>query len=637
MKLSSSKPSSAKPSSAKLSSAEWYSDKQTGGHEPAGGPSFRPGGPVARRALRPPQPWLLGATAAAALFLAATSARAEAITAAAGCTANVLPRGNDVVSGAVDLGFEVEFGDSSYSQIYVDTNGAVRFTNDTLAFDTLRGASWASPPSHAVPFIAPFHADVDTSGPTSKAVTYGPITADGRKALCINWVDVEHRGGVGSPAGAASRNSFQLVLVKRDEEGGFDIVFNYSRLEWDDDAHPAFVGYFDGKNQIELPGSRTSRTLLDVSSSGLVYGQRGGDEIGQYVLPVVEAPPQPLVRAKLSGDAFGPNGAPLGGAAVRACDPQGLCVAGVTNGLGGYSLQGFEGADVADVWRVELAPPAGSAVEAPPAIPFSFPSGEPPIATVVAAMFSPPGCVETSHVPIMTEPTEPSGIATSSGVYDSNYEAWQTFDSSKDTGWISKLEQTPAWVAYEWPSGTHFISRYAIHFTNGALTSRAPLDWTLQGWNGSVWSVVDTRNGETNWGGSERREYTVTSPGWYKGYRLHVTDDNDARAGVVVISIGRFQLLGCASNLPRRALPLALGGRHDLATADSRARPAGRRAARALGGLPPRGDAAARPPLSARRGRQRAPRGTVGLFDSCEECDRCRPSRGEAAVALPGA
>lgn len=150
-----------------------------------------------------------------------------------------------------------------------------------------------------------------------------------------------------------------------------------------------------------------------------------------------------------------------------------------------------------------------------------------------------------SQVPIMTGSNTPSGIIRRSGAYSAQYEASQAFDGSDDSMWISGVFETPAWIEYEWADGPRTITNYAIDFVNGSLTSRAPKDFTLQGWDGSAWVVVDTRRGETNWRGRERRTYDVATPGSYVKYRLQVTDDNDDRDGVVVVSIGRLELFSC--------------------------------------------------------------------------------------------
>jgi hypothetical protein len=142
--------------------------------------------------------------------------------------------------------------------------------------------------------------------------------------------------------------------------------------------------------------------------------------------------------------------------------------------------------------------------------------------------------------------TGPTSAVTRSGVYSSSYEAWQAFDFNANSMWISAVFQTPAWIGYQWSDGPRTVTSYAINFINGSLTSRAPKDWSLQGSNnGTTWITVDSRSGQTGWLGSSRRAFTVASPGAYTRYRLNVTDDNDTRAGVVVISMGRLELLGC--------------------------------------------------------------------------------------------
>lgn len=154
------------------------------------------------------------------------------------------------------------------------------------------------------------------------------------------------------------------------------------------------------------------------------------------------------------------------------------------------------------------------------------------------------GCY-SSLVPTMTGPGTPSGSVTRSGAYSSSYEAWQAFDGNTSSMWLSAQNQTPAWLDYEWFNGARTVSRYAITYANGTITTRAPMNWTLQGWNGTQWVVVDTRTNQSNWAGFERREFPVASPGAYSKYRLNITDDNDTRTGIVVLSIGHLELIGC--------------------------------------------------------------------------------------------
>ncbi|MCY1023357.1 SBBP repeat-containing protein [Pyxidicoccus sp. MSG2] len=149
-------------------------------------------------------------------------------------------------------------------------------------------------------------------------------------------------------------------------------------------------------------------------------------------------------------------------------------------------------------------------------------------------------------VPVMTGASTPSGLVSRSGVFSTSYEAWQAFDGTNSM-WLSLENQTPAWIGYQWFNGAKTIQRYAITYTNGSITTRSPKQWTFEGWNGSAWVVLDTRTNQVNWAGFERREYAVPSPGAYTRYRLNVTDDNDTRSGIVVVSIGKLELLNCTT------------------------------------------------------------------------------------------
>lgn len=143
--------------------------------------------------------------------------------------------------------------------------------------------------------------------------------------------------------------------------------------------------------------------------------------------------------------------------------------------------------------------------------------------------------------------TGPSSAVFRSAAFSSAYEAWQAFDNVNSM-WISGHFQTPAWIGYDFVI-PQLITGYAINFSNGApLATRAPRDWTFEGWNGLSWVVLDTRAAQTGWLGTQRREYLLpsTSQGTsYPSYRLHVTDDNDTRAGIVTISMNRLELLSC--------------------------------------------------------------------------------------------
>ncbi|AUX39972.1 uncharacterized protein SOCE26_013670 [Sorangium cellulosum] len=131
-------------------------------------------------------------------------------------------------------------------------------------------------------------------------------------------------------------------------------------------------------------------------------------------------------------------------------------------------------------------------------------------------------------IPVMTSGTTPSGSATSSGSYSSGYEAWRAFTDTFPSLWLSNMYTSSVWLAYEWGGGiSKTVSSYEIRYNNGSCCEqRGPKSWTLEGWNGSSWVVVDTVTNQTGWYTNPLRTFAVDSPGSYTRYRLHVTADN---------------------------------------------------------------------------------------------------------------
>lgn len=75
-----------------------------------------------------------------------------------GLTILTLDPNDDGSAGPVDLGFSINFGGQSYSQLYVNNNGNLTFGTSLSQYtpSTLEDLS--------LPIIAPFFADVDTRG-----------------------------------------------------------------------------------------------------------------------------------------------------------------------------------------------------------------------------------------------------------------------------------------------------------------------------------------------------------------------------------------------------------------------------------------------------------------------------------------
>ncbi len=155
-------------------------------------------------------------------------------------------------------------------------------------------------------------------------------------------------------------------------------------------------------------------------------------------------------------------------------------------------------------------------------------------------------CGPTRQHPVMEGPQGPEGIVTSSGVFEGSeqFAAWHAFDDKESSLWVSEgWTSKPVWLGFAWNEGPRHVTRYALTF-NDKETSRAPRDFTLEGWDGKDWVTVDSRTDEIEWKSPETRLFTVSRPGAYRQYRLHITEDNDPREVIVAVSLERFELLG---------------------------------------------------------------------------------------------
>src|SRR5262249_22323717 len=119
-----------------------------------------------------------------AVGLGAASADATTIRALPGFTANVLPANDDDSTPLVPLGFTVNSFGLTFTGLYANNNGNITFDfplPDYTPFDLT---------STGQQIIAPFFADVDTTGFGSGAVTYGNDTVGGRPAFGVDWINV---------------------------------------------------------------------------------------------------------------------------------------------------------------------------------------------------------------------------------------------------------------------------------------------------------------------------------------------------------------------------------------------------------------------------------------------------------------
>ncbi len=249
-----------------------------------------PSGGALRRAIVVTFALTLAGVASAQVVAAAP---ANAIVDSPGCHAHTLPANDDDSTGLLSLGFTVNFFGNLYDQLFVNNNGNVSFGASVGEYTP----DGLSAPGH-FPTLAPFWADVDTSGQGSGLVTYGATQYNGDAAFCVLWPMVGYYD-----SHTDKRNDFQLLIVDREDTGtdNFDFYFNYNQVQWEtgDDSGGsgglggdcARAGYTNGTGKagehFEVPGSGVCGALLDKNSStGLTQTSLNSSTKGQFIFQV---------------------------------------------------------------------------------------------------------------------------------------------------------------------------------------------------------------------------------------------------------------------------------------------------------------------------------------------------------------
>jgi len=118
-----------------------------------------------------------------------------------------------------------------------------------------------------------------------------------------------------------------------------------------------------------------------------------------------------------------------------------------------------------------------------------------------------------------------SGTITGSSQFGNHEAPRWVFDNRSDTKWLAN--GATGWVQFEFLNNQAFpINSYAITSANDAA-DRDPRDWTLLGSNdGTNWTVVDSRTGQTFAARFLRRVFKCTNTTPYRIYKLDVTKNN---------------------------------------------------------------------------------------------------------------
>lgn len=120
-----------------------------------------------------------------------------------------------------------------------------------------------------------------------------------------------------------------------------------------------------------------------------------------------------------------------------------------------------------------------------------------------------------------------SGLAAGTGLNLAN-----AFDEDAESFW--RATSLPAQIGSS--TGAASCARYRI--VAGPTPAETPSAWTLEGWNGTAWVVIDTRTGEPTWKKGESRTFTPTGTGTYTGFRLNISA---AQSGTAV-SVAYFEV-----------------------------------------------------------------------------------------------
>ncbi|SEO32234.1 GH92 family glycosyl hydrolase [Actinacidiphila rubida] len=171
---------------------------------------------------------------------------------------------------------------------------------------------------------------------------------------------------------------------------------------------------------------------------------------------------------------------------------------------------------------------SGGAGDAP-AFTTSFESGQQQPDWTSTAETGPDGKAMLSGVTAGTLPVLGGSVkdkiaeVTTSGDNPPNETAQKAADEDPNTKWLTFA--STGWLQYRLSEDVT-VKKYALTSAND-FPNRDPKDWALQGSSdGSTWTTVDSRTGQTFDKRFSPHVYQVTDPGAYRYYRLNVTANN---------------------------------------------------------------------------------------------------------------
>ncbi|MDR6979934.1 putative alpha-1,2-mannosidase [Streptomyces sp. 3330] len=151
-------------------------------------------------------------------------------------------------------------------------------------------------------------------------------------------------------------------------------------------------------------------------------------------------------------------------------------------------------------------------------------------------------------------------------------------DGEASTKWLAFA--TTGWAEFDLDEPAP-VSTYALTSAND-VAERDPADWTLSGSaDGTAWTPLDTRSGESFAERFQTRTYTLAAPAEYRHFRLEVTRNHGA--GILQLADVRFGTGGSDGPVPPDMLTVVDRGPSGSPTAKAGAGFSGRRALRYAG------------------------------------------------------
>lgn len=215
----------------------------------------------------------------------------------------------------IDIGFDFQFFGLSYGDVYINTNGLLKFDSPLgfRFFEALQAGQVAAPNN----FIAPFWEDLNPAANTGRIFTKLEGVAPSRR-LIVQWHNLQHfRERIENLPESVN---FQVVL----HESSNDIVFNYQTVTFGNTPYDfggsALVAIepFDGLNALEhtvttgnklnpeqairftFTAENEGTVQLLNNESGMITGSVGGLECGADCFARVEQGSQVQLTAEPS-------------------------------------------------------------------------------------------------------------------------------------------------------------------------------------------------------------------------------------------------------------------------------------------------------------------------------------------------